>query len=58
MFKSLRKFVAYVNTGFKYGFEATKGKVFNYENYLKLRFFGVQNTLLNDGAQHGLIFVK
>ena len=36
LFKGLRKFVAYVNTCFKYGFEATKGKVFNYENYLKL----------------------
>ena len=36
LFKGLRKLVAYVNTGFKYGFEVTKGKVFNYENYLKL----------------------
>ena len=35
VFKGLRKLVAYVNTGFKYGFGATKGKVFNYENYLK-----------------------
>ena len=51
MFKGFRKFVAYANKGFKYGFEATKGKVFNYENYLKLWFFGLQNTLLNDGAQ-------